>query len=461
MTGTRGAASALLLLTALATQLHPQAGQTDVAQMGLRGRVRSVVERMAGYEERSGDWMHQIPVLTKRVDFNEAGYKTEERSYGGSGARSTYSYDRDGTLTAREDYGPGGLVSSWEMSCGPDGAVTSQIRYDSDGSISSKILRRFDASGEKLSEIHYDGKGLIIQRWERSLIDGGVLISHSPRWGGDETTRFDGRGRITEMRKGSGEAVRKWTYGYDAKGRLEQARYSDNQSASPETYTFLYDPKARLIEVDHSRNRGLPVSKRRYTYSTADRLIETVDWFDLEGVLDHTWIYSYDSGGNVLLKEYRHRLEAFSFRWEYRYDGSGRTTMETSYDSRGRVFRMTETIYNGRGNKILERVSGRGVDRGFRVIYEYDAAGRLLEEIRFDLDGRQQSRESSSYNELGDLVESASYNPDGSLTSSWKHLYVYDENGNWIERKTVETDNAIECYDVPTEIVFRTIRYFP
>jgi YD repeat-containing protein len=184
-----------------------------------------------------------------------------------------------------------------------------------------------------------------------------------------------------------------------------------------------------------------------------------VDWYDREGTLDHTWIYGYDEAGNVLDKKYSHALRPFSCRWRYRYDNSDRIIEKIFYDSEDRVFTMTETAYDGRGNKVSERSSGRGVAEGFRVIYEYDEAGRLLETIRYDLEGRQQSRRSSRYN--GDLGETAGYNPDGSLISSTGYRYVYDEFDNWTERTTLSTNNAKETYDVITEVMSRTLSYFP
>ena len=135
--------------------------------------------------------------------------------------------------------------------------------------------------------------------------------------------------------------------------------------------------------------------------------------------------------------------------------------MTTFYDSDGRVVTMTETNYDSRGNNISERISGRLVFPGSHVIYEYDTEGRLLEKIHYNPEGRQQSRESSRYNEEGDLIESARYNPDGSLTSSTEYQYVYDRRGNWIEKTVLATNNARETYEVPTEFCSRTIGYYP
>lgn len=450
----------LLLATVLGSAVYPQPEQTDTARMGLRGPVSSLEVSRAVYRDRDGEWVRQAAELQSRIEFTEAGHKTEERFYGRNTRRNTYTYDAQDRLAAREEYSSGGLVLSWEKLFSPEGYSTSQIRYDNDGALSSKVLQRFDSAGEMLSNFHYDDRGSTVQRWERRRTTTGSRISYYPRRGDYEITRFDSQGRMVEMRKGSGKTLQKWIFVYDALDRVTEASYSDNDALSPDIYTFRYDSTGALFEVLHSRTSGVPVVKRTYTYArTGSPATETVDWYDREGTLDHTWIYGYDEAGFVLDKEYRHALRPFSCRWTYRFDGSDRIIEEIFYDSEGRVFTMTETAYDRRGNKVSERSSGRGVAQGFRIIYEYDEAGRLLETIRYDLEGRQQSRQSSRYN--GDLVETAGYNPDGSLTGSTRYRYAYDEFNNWTERTTLSTNNAKETYDVITEVMSRTLSYYP
>jgi len=452
----------LLLATVPGSSVYPQPKQTDTARMGLRGPVRSLELSRAAYRERHGEWVRQAAELQSRIEFNEAGYKTEERFFGRNTRRNTYTYDAQGRLVAREEYSSGRLVLSWEKLFAPEGYSTSQIRYDNDGALSSKVLQRFDSAGEMLSNFHYDDRGSTVQRWERRRTTAGSKISYYPRRGDYEITRFDTQGRMVEMRKGAGKTLQKWTYDYDALDRVTEARYSDNDALSPDIYTFRYDSTGVLVEILHSRTSGVPLVKRSYTYAhTGSLTTETVGWYDREGVLDHTWIYGYDAAGLVVDKEHRHALRPFSCRWTYRFDGGDRIIEEIFYDSEGRVFTMTETDYDGRGNKVSERSSGRGVAQGYRVIYEYDEAGRLLETIRYGPEGRQQSRQSSRFNENGDLLETAGYNPDGSLTVSTRYRYVYDEFNNWTERTTLSTNNAKETYDVITEVMSRTLSYYP
>jgi YD repeat-containing protein len=457
-------AAAAFMAAVLASPLHPQEKQPDAVQMGLRGPVETLQEARVGYHSRDGQWLPQAKVLLRTIEFDTRGYKTQERSHGGVGSRTVYAYDSAGVLVSWESYSGGRLQSSWEKTFDAEGSRTVEIRYDDRGSISSRVVQRFDTAGEKLQELQYDQDGVVVQRWERRQTPTGAFISFSPRWGEYEASYFDEQGHITEMRRGAGESLQRWTYAYDESGRLAEARVWSDGTPSPELYRFLYDGGSeRLAEVTHSAADGVPLSRTRYRYDpgSGELLGRRAEWFDGGGALEHTWVYSYDREGRIARREYQDGRRPFACRWEYRYDSGGRIVMEAFYDSDGRLFTLTETTYDARGRKLSERTSGRGVAAGSRVLYEYDGAGRLLETVRYDLQGNQQSRESSRYNESGELLQTARYNPDGSLSGSTSYVYLYDEGRNWIQRTTLATDNARESYDLPTEILFRTISYYP
>ncbi len=133
--------------------------------------------------------------------------------------------------------------------------------------------------------------------------------------------------------------------------------------------------------------------------------------------------------------------------------------MEIFYDSEGRIFTQTETAYDSGSNKISERRSGRGIPQAYRMVYEYDASDRLIDTVRYNEEDNMQSQTSSVYNREGELVETASYNPDGSLINKTNFVYVYDEIGNWTEKKKLVRNNARETYYVTDEIIFRTFTY--
>jgi YD repeat-containing protein len=262
------------------------------------------------------------------------------------------------------------------------------------------------------------------------------------------------------MSRDRGNSQERWRYSYDGRGRFAEARYSERNAWT--LYTFHYDGADKLTEVLSSDTSGTPLDVRRFAYWPAGALrSETVTWFAADGQPERSWIKNFDTAGRLLDKEYRHERWPFSSRWTYRYDSDGRLVTEASFDSRGRTLTLTETTWDQEGRKLSERSSGRAIDPGYQVLYEYDERGRLLETVRLDLEGRYLSRELRRYNTWGDLVESAQFNPDGSLISRTRTDLSYDEHGNWIESQSFATNNAAEQYDLPGTYARRTIEYFP
>jgi hypothetical protein len=455
-----------LLIIILASPLHSDTHRTDVEKAGLEGRVRSLEEKKAIYAEQNGDWIRAAVLPVKSTEFNFAGNKKEERFYNNEGMLYrliTYEYDDRGQLVKQKTYDPRRLSQFWSKTTTGEGSTTVQRNYASDGSFTS-VVRHFDASGNKLVETGYDKTGEnATYRWEREETDTGSKITYAPNWGYKEVTTLNSKGQITEKTRSwaSNDTYQRWIYTYDSAGNLTEGWFSKNDMTSPEVYKSSYDAEANLIGVYHMGADGSPVSRRRYSY-TAENLLkrETAEWYDKGGALETIWTYVYDVSGNLVEKRYWHSGRSFSFLWSYLYNSRNDMTEDALYDSGGRLFSVKRTTYNKTGQKLFEENTGKGVASGYRLMYEYDSEGRVLESIRYDLAGHQTSRQSYRYNFWRDLVESSQYNFDDSLRTSTEHDYAYDKMRNWIEKKTLVTSNAEERYRAPSVILFRTIQYF-
>ena len=244
-----------------------------------------------------------------------------------------------------------------------------------------------------------------------------------------------------------GEDFRRWEYDYDAAGNLVQGKYFDTSYIPKDTFNSTYDERGNLTEVRHSytqykdklhlQNQDILYSIRTYLYDDQNRLTwQLVRRYSQNGDLEYIFSYSYDTRGNIKEEVYQHREYGFSTKWSYAYDPMNERTRETFYNSEGVVF------------------------TGYLVTNEYDSESRLLDTIRCDLLGAQQSRTSHTYNGYGHLIESATYNPDNSLNNKTTYEYKYDEWGNWVERRTLTTNNLREAYSIPTLVQFRTISYY-
>ncbi len=452
-----------LLITAFTPPVYCESKETDAAQLGLRGPVQTFFERKANFKDYNGDWIQERTALVRKIEFTKTGYKIEERSFVDAGTlnyKITYEYDESGRLIGREERAPWRLAAAWSKTFSDDGSSTLLIRYNYDGSLKSKLTQRFDPSGEKLAEIEYDQT--VNRRWVKEYTDTGSTIRYRPRWGANEVTHFNRRGQITEKRWSRGDIPQRWEYTYDQDGKLTEGRFYENTRTLLERYKSAYDSRGNLIALTHTLGSGSTVSRRSYTYNEENRLTsQTAEWFDEQGAPARTWTYAYDSEGNLVERKYSHGDGSFSCRWSYRYNDRNDRTEETFLDSRDRAFSVNRTTYDTKGNKVFEESAGRGVSQGYRVIYEYDPVGRMIENLRLDSSGARVSRETFRYNAGGDLIENNQYNFDDSLRSGTKYVYIYDRGGNWIERKTLMTDNARERYDAPVNIVFRSFTYHP
>jgi len=391
----------------------------DLKQHDLNGPVKNVIETNADFKDIHGKWRQSGIHLLQEIMFNRQGKKTNEIMYSGGNQTQKVDYIYDGS----------GMIM--------------EIKYIG---INWEKIQHFDESGKMIEEIRHDTRyDRILESWLKTEEKHGITIEYKNYYSDGrlhryETTSFDRAGRVKKkVNDPAGDDFRKWEYDYDADGNLLQGKYFDKSYNPKETWHSAYDERGNLVEVRHNniQYKSNLHSIRTYFYDDRNRLIrQLVRRYSQNGDLEYTFSYSYDVLGNVIEEVYQHEEANFSTKWSYTYDPMNERTRETFYNSEGMVF------------------------TGYHVTNEYDSDGRLVDTIRHDLSGVQQSRTSHSYNEHGHLTESTTYNPDNSLNSVTTYEYIYDEWGNWIEKRTFTTNNLRETYNIPTLVQFRTISYY-
>jgi YD repeat-containing protein len=410
-----------------ASSLFAESILIDVEDHDASGPVKEVIETQAGFEEFHGKRRQSTISVVRKIMFNRQGKKTSEVMYsGGNWTQDVYYiYDDAGVLKEIRYLG-----SSWEK------------------------FQRFDETGKMIEEIRNDTKNdWILESWIETKEKNGSTIEYKSyysdgRIARNEITSFDRTGKVTEkLHDPRGEDFRRWEYDYDVAGNLVQGKYFDKSYIPKDSWGSAYDERGNLTEVRHSykpykdrvhlQDKDILHSIRTYFFDEQDRLTrQLVRRYSQNGDLEYVFSYSYDIRGNIIEELYQHREDGFSTRWSYGYDSMNERTRETFYHSGGEVF------------------------TGYLVTNEYDAEGRLVDTIRCDLSGSQQSRTSHTYNGHGHLIESATYNPDNSLNSKTTYEYTYDEWGNWVERRTLTSNNLREAYSIPTLVDFRRISYY-
>lgn len=110
----------------------------------------------------------------------------------------------------------------------------------------------------------------------------------------------------------------------------------------------------------------------------------------------------------------------------YSYDISHNLDTTTFYDSSNNVLCKTKSEYNPQGQLISESEYDAQGNLAGKTIYKYE--NKKVTESYYDGEGTLFTREISSLNDKGKVIELCIYYGDGSLDK--RHVYSYDSNGN-------------------------------
>jgi RHS repeat-associated protein len=371
------------------------------------------------------------------------------------GRRSIFAYDLRDRLTTEVD-GEGRIVSYAYDAAGQKTSLTDgagrvwRWTYDSLGRVTAEI----DPLGNQVKS-SYDAVGNLTLKtnaraqataYEYDLMNRLVKINYPDSTAA--TFAYDALGREI-LRSGTAETVEKaydvagnlisenfvnqnkgWSYGFDLMGNRIQAVSPEN-----ETFKYKYDNLYRLIELD----TGKASEKINYTYDALGRNIEekrvdstTANSFDSAGQLlemKHYRLVKCRKSGNFWKKGKRHKnvgpvreppIEEIIALRSYSYDLAGNRI--NMIDENGKVTSyeydnsnwLTKVVYpnadvvtyayNNAGDRVSEQLNENP-----SVVYEYDAAGRLLskgsETFSYDADG----------NMVTDAVATYTWNSDNRL----------------------------------------------
>jgi hypothetical protein len=147
-------------------------------------------------------------------------------------------------------------------------------------------------------------------------------------------------------------------------------------------------------------------------------------------------------------------------------DSAGRDVKKVLYDSDNRVIRRILFRYDAAGRLVEEGEveSGTRLRADMRNLCEYDNRGnRTVEEKRWGALGGQ--RKTMSYTELGDLKEvqiaplPAEVDLDETAPWSTHYSYEYDTQGNWTSR-TKQIRGLESGLVTHTDVTRRTLQYW-
>jgi len=288
-----------------------------------------------------------------------------------------------------------------------------RVAYDVKGHEVERVNFNPDGTEQDRSVIRYDSKGRII----------GYGDAKKDRY--HSTIEYDSNGNRIEalMYEGDGIQTRE-VYTYDDKGRkIEQSRLAD-AGAYHERLTYAYDTAGRLTETS-AYYSGLLTQKHRNDYNATGKLVK-------EATVNYQWPrqdssveYSYDKLGREI-----ERYVDTEILWE---------KVQTLYDAKGRVAQRTTFMEYKQKNVIQSHAPEPG-----RVVFSYNDRGQVLEEAFYEPDSTLSRKSVFTYDEDGKLIGEAHVRKD--LPGVWKVSYEYDSHRNWVKRTRPNTDHTGRKY---------------
>ncbi len=231
---------------------------------------------------------------------------------------------------------------------------------------------------------------------------------------------------LVEIGKISRNDAGKWTPGprmpwlsttYDLKGNRIEEDQLYNEEALNFKSVFEHDSDGRLVEGLEYDYKGTVVFKWDYTHDNAMQVTEKRTLPD--GDLFSTSVYKYDGKGNLIEEVRGHTLAANRFKWIYTYDGAGRM--------------LEESFYLIRSKPLLNQA---GLSLNYKSVYTYGNENYPTKKIH--------------------------YGPTGGVESDKRYRYEYDTEGNWVTQTAWESPAPGGSSELePTEVTYRTIKYYP
>ncbi|GHT96521.1 hypothetical protein AGMMS49545_21720 [Betaproteobacteria bacterium] len=348
----------------------------------------------------------------------------------------------------RLQYDTAGRLRAWQI-----GTATETLEYDPLGRVTKKqnSLGEFDYAylgdtgqlesarlASALIEHRY--------RYEQNAGDRKLKEILNPKNARDFEYQTAPESLIASITEKDQNKTRKWTYQYDALGRLERAQ------DGKQTYRYVLDAANNLSAIE------TPEGKRAYTSGTDNRITQAPYKFDANGnrTEDETRTYQWDAENRLMAIGYK---KAPGKRTEFQYDGQDRRVAIIETDGKAR----TETKYTWCGNTVCRTKSGaneayyfgegayrvRGKKRDY---YAKDHLGS----VRDILDEKGAVAARYDYDPYGQLTNNPTTKPEFGYAGMQYHapsgLYLtkyraYDpKDGRWLSKDPIEEAGGLNLY---------------
>jgi hypothetical protein len=224
----------------------------------------------------------------------------------------------------------------------------------------------------------------------------------------------------------------------------------------------ISETQYKLNEINPGLNEVLLT---KFSFNKSCRKTEEITT-DVGGEIKNKHVVVYDKSGNIISENKETPVVAGYFNTKYRYDANKRLSKK-EVSSNGRLLATHIYYYDDNGNvnkKEIKKKPGYDIyDEEFE--YKYDDKNRLIEDIHHD--GKKYNRTVYVYNEKDQLIRRAEHNERGGITYetdytydeldnlsseisayrgnptfNYSYLYEYDDQGNWINKRSLSEDKT-------------------
>jgi hypothetical protein len=247
-----------------------------------------------------------------------------------------------------------------------------------------------------------------------------------------------------------GHMIQSFTCKYNKREEKTGFKRFDSLGRLIVRYSYVYDSKGNRLRGSCYNSGGGIIWESLFKYDHKGNKIEAIA-YDSYGNIVWKKMNRYDSYGKIT--ESTNTNNGREFRLFFKYDKSGRSSGFIKKDGKDSLDMVCTVEYDENGDKTVIRRYYPGTAAAWTNKNISDAHGRILNNERFDSNGKRFMRCFFRYDERGNEIEFRMYEVNDKLKTVRNSSYVYDEKGNWIKR-------TVFLKAVPAYIEEREIQYF-
>ena len=213
--------------------------------------------------------------------------------------------------------------------------------------------------------------------------------------------------------------------------------------------------KSKKIKKGENNSEYSFEGEKHTFFNSYGNIIKKED-FKANGQLQYRSTYEFNDKGNYIMRnfyaeEFGDRKISFENRSVIISDDRG-NEITFSFRPDGSISNRDSSIYDDNGNLIKKINYGPNVRLNRYYLYKYDNEGNQIEENYFDKEGILYNHSTYKYDEKGNVIWGF-YEISAKDSRIIIYKYEFDEKDNWIKKEGFEDE-------IPTSILERKIEYY-